>query len=369
MRISRVLLPVLAITVLAVPLLTAQNRTSNTFDIYLIDVEGGNATLFVSPSGASLLSDTGYPSDGRDAGRIIAAARDAGLTQIDHLVTTHYHRDHIGGLSELTERFPVRHFIDHGPNQQSGGSGASFEEGYKAIYAKATHTAVKAGDTIPMAGLDVRVVTSAGETITTPLRGGGGANPYCASFKPGENNIEDPLSVGIHITFGNFRTIHLGDLTRNKEFELMCPNNRLGTVDVLMGLHHGQVTSNSEVLVHALRPRVGIMNNGTRKGGDPEVMRTIFSSPGFEDLWQAHFSLWSGQEYTVPGLFIANMVDEQGPTMPIAPAPPAQPGSSAAPPPAHDGVAYWVKVSAQQDGTYTVTNARNGFSKTYTPRR
>ncbi len=98
-------------------------------------------------------------------------------------------------------------------------------------------------------------------------------------------------------------------------------------------------------------------------------MRTIFSSPGFEDLWQAHFSLWSGQEYTVPGLFIANMVDEQGPTMPIAPAPPAQPGSSAAPPPAHDGVAYWVKVSAQQDGTYPVTNARNGFSKTYTPGR
>ena len=98
-------------------------------------------------------------------------------------------------------------------------------------------------------------------------------------------------------------------------------------------------------------------------------MRTVFSAPGFEDLWQAHFSLWSGQEYTVPGLFIANMVDEQGPSMPIAPALPPRPGASAAPPPAHDGVAYWVKVSAQQDGTYTVTNARNGFSKTYTPGR
>ena len=366
MRVSRVLLPVLVMAVLAAPPLTAQSQTSNTLDIYLIDVEGGNATLFVSPSGESLLIDTGYPSDGRDAGRIIAAARDAGLDRIDHLITTHYHRDHIGGLSELTERFPVNHFIDHGPNQQADGSGAGFEEGYKEIYAKATHTAVAAGDAIPMAGLDVRVVASAGETITTPLSGAGGPNPYCATFEPGTNNVEDPLSVGIHITFGEFRTMHLGDLTKNKEFELMCPNNRLGTIDVLLGLHHGQLTSNSEVLVHALRPRVGIMNNGTRKGGDPEVMRTVFSSPGFEDLWQAHFSLWSGQEYTVPGLFIANMVDEQGPSMPIAP---AQPGADAPSAPAHDGVAYWVKVSAQQDGTYTVTNARNGFSKTYTPRR
>ena len=361
MRVSRFLLLVLAITVFVAPSLTAQSRTSNTLDIYLIDVEGGNATLFVSPSGESLLSDTGYPSNGRDADRIIAAARDAGLEQIDHLVTTHYHRDHIGGLAELTARFPVTHFIDHGPNQQVDGSGAGFEEEYKTIYARARHTAVKAGDSIPMTGLDVLVVTSAGETITTPLPGAGGPNPYCASFEPGENNIEDPLSVGIHITFGEFRTIHLGDLTKNKEFELMCPNNRLGTVDVLLGLHHGQPTSNSEVIFHALRPRVGLMNNGTRKGGNPEVMRTIFSSPGFEDLWQAHFSLWSGQEYTVPGLFIANRVDEQGPSMPIAPAP----GSTAPPPPAHNGTAYWIKVSAQRDGSFTVTNARNGFSKTY----
>ena len=366
MRVSRMLLSVLTMTALVMLPLAAQSQTSNTLDIYLIDVEGGNATLFVSPSGESLLIDTGYPSEGRDAGRIIAAAMDAGLARIDHLITTHYHRDHIGGLAELTERFPVAHFIDHGPNQDPEGSGAGFEEGYKAIYAEATHTAVQAGDTIPMAGLELRVLTSAGETIATPLPGAGGANPYCAAFEPGTNNMEDPLSVGIHLTFGEFRTVHLGDLTKNKEFELMCPNNQLGTIDVLLGIHHGQITSSSEVLVHATRPRVGIMNNGTRKGGDPEVMRTLFTSPGFEDLWQAHFSLWSGQEYTVPGLFIANMVDTQGPSMPIAP---AQPGGDAPPAPVHDGVAYWIKVSAEQDGTFTVTNARNGFSKTYAPDR
>jgi competence protein ComEC len=366
MRGSRILLSTLVMAAMTMLPLAAQGQTADTLDIYLIDVEGGNATLFVSPSGESLLIDTGYRSDGRDAGRIIAAAQDAGLTQIDHLITTHYHGDHMGGLAELTEQFPVVHFIDHGPNQDPAGSGAAFVEEYQAIYGRATHTAVEAGDTIPMAGLDVRVVTSAGETIATPLAGAGGPNPYCANFRPGTNNVEDPMSVGIHLTFGEFRTAHLGDLTKNKEFELMCPNNQLGTIDVLLGIHHGQQTSSSEVLVHAARPRVGLMNNGTRKGGDPEVMTTLYTSPGFEDLWLAHFSVISGQEYTVPGLFIANMADGQGPTMPIAPEGPVQPGT---PQPPHNGEAHWIKLSAQQDGTFTVTNARNGFTKTYGPDR
>ena len=159
-------------------------------------------------------------------------------------------------------------------------------------------------------------MTSAGEVIKSPLPGAGKPNPYCANFKPGDNNAEDPQSVGSYITFGKFRTVHLGDLTKNKEFELMCPNNRIGTVDLLLGLHHGQASSNSEVLVHALHPRVAIMNDGTRKGGEPEMMKTVYSSPGLEDLWQMHFSLLSGQEYTVPGMFIANTIDDPQPTCP-----------------------------------------------------
>jgi competence protein ComEC len=178
-------------------------------------------------------------------------------------------------------------------------------------------------------------------------------------------NAEDPMSVGTYVTFGRFRTIHLGDLTKNKEFELMCPNNRIGTVDVLLGLHHGVDTSNSEVLVHALRPRVAIMNNGTRKGGQPDVMKTLHSSPGLEDLWQIHFSELSGQEYTVPGMFIANLLDEPSAAMPVAPRAAPQPGPGAPPAPVHNGTAYWIKVSAQADGSFTVTNGRNGFSKTY----
>ena len=141
--------------------------------------------------------------------------------------------------------------------------------------------------------------------------------------------IRNPLAI--HITYGKFRTAHLGDLTKNKEFELMCPNNRIGTVDVLLGLHHGQASSNSEVLVNALRPRVAIMNNGTRKGGEPDVMKTVHSSPGLEDLWQLHFSVLSGQEYTVPGMFIANTIDEQQATIPVAPVPAPPPGPGAPP--------------------------------------
>jgi hypothetical protein len=156
-------------------------------------------------------------------------------------------------------------------------------------------------------------------------------------------------------------------MTRNKEFELMCPNNRLGTVDLLLGLHHGQASSNSPVMVHALHPRVAIMNDGTRKGGEPDTMQTVHSSPGLEDLWQLHFSLLSGQEYTQPGMFIANTVDDPQPAMPVAPMAAPTPGPGVPPAPAHNGTAYWIKVSAQTNGTFTVTNTRNGFSKTYKP--
>src|SRR5438046_8237693 len=141
----------------------------------------------------------------------------------------------------------------------------------------------------------------------------------------------------------------------------MCPVNRIGTVDVLLGLHHGQATSNSAVIVHALHPRVAVMNNGTRKGGEPEVMKTVHSSPGLEDLWQIHFSQLSGQEYTVPGLFIANGIDEASSAMPIAPIPAPQPGPNTPQPAAHNGKAYWITVSARHEGTVPAVNTRDGL--------
>jgi beta-lactamase superfamily II metal-dependent hydrolase len=349
----------------------AAAQTRKTLDIYVVDVEGGNATLFVAPSGESLLIDTGNVAPAaalRDAGRIMAAARDAGLTRIDNLIITHWHGDHYGGLEELAKRIPIRHFIDHGPNAQPApGPDEFLAKVYPQFYANAKHTVAKPGDKIAVAGLDVQVVASAGETIKTPVPGAGAPNPYCADFKPAQSNAEDPMSVGIYVTFAKFRTIHLGDVTKNKEFELMCPVNRIGAIDLFLGLHHGQNSSNSAVMIHATHPRVAIMNNGTRKGGEPDTMQVLHTSPGLEDLWQMHFSQLSGQEYTVPGMFIANLLDEPSAEMPVAAIAAPPPGPNAPPPPAHNGPAHWIKVTAQSDGTFTVTNTRNGFSKTYAP--
>jgi competence protein ComEC len=350
---------------------SATAQTSGTLDIYIVDVEGGNATLLVAPSRESLLIDTGNVAPEaaiRDSGRIMAAANDARLTHIDNLIITHWHGDHYGGLVELAKRIPIRHFIDHGPNVQPAPAVDEFLANvYPQLYANARHTIAKPGDKIAVAGLDVQVVASGGETIKTALPGAGAPNPYCASFKPGPSNAEDPMSVGVYVTFGKFRTLHLGDLTKNKEFELMCPNNRIGAIDLFLGLHHGQNTSNSEVMIHATHPRVAIMNNGTRKGGEPDTMQVLYTSPGLEDLWQMHFSQLSGQEYTVPGMFIANLLDEPSAAMPVAPIAAPQPGPNVAPPPAHNGPAFWIKVTAQSDGRFTVTNTRNGFGKSYRP--
>jgi beta-lactamase superfamily II metal-dependent hydrolase len=348
-------------------LLTAQGR--KTLDIYSIDVEGGGATLFVPPSGQSLLVDSGNPSNGRDADRIVAAAKDAGLTQIDYLVTTHFHGDHMGGLSELAPRFPIRHYIDHGDNIQPDGSGAKFFAGYLELAGKAQRTSVKVGDKVPIAGLDWLIVASNAQLLQKPLPGAGQPNPACATFpRQVETNFEDSHSVGSLVSFGKFRLVHMGDLTVNFEYELMCPNNRIGTVDAWIVSNHGQVRSGSAVLAHALQPRVAIMNNGVRKGGVPDTMKIIYTIPGLEDLWQAHFSLLGGQEYAAPGAFISNTLDEQPAAVEIAPMPPAAPGTTLPPAPTHSGPAYWIKLSAQQDGSFTVTNSRNGFTKMYRPR-
>jgi competence protein ComEC len=356
----------------------AQRAPGRGLEIYLIDVEGGNATLFVSPSGQSLLMDTGNggAAAARDADRIAAAIRDAGLQQIDHLITTHYHGDHFGGMAALTERVPIRNFIDHGPvigpptsdrAEQVAGATEFLEKLYPPIYAKGRRTVVKPGDTIPVDRLSVRVVSAAGRVIQSPVPGAGAPNPYCANFKSSQNpdTGENSASVGIHMTYGRFRAVHLGDLTWNKEVDLMCPTNRLGTVDLFFVSHHGQPVSNAPILVHPLRARVALMNNGTRKGGQPDAMRVLYSAPGLEDLWQLHFSLLSGQEYTPPGMFIANTVDQPPAALPIEAITAPAPGAAAPPPPAHNGMAYWIKVSAREDGSFTVTNTRNGFTKSY----
>ena len=367
----------LCLSVIVASAAIAPAQTRRTLDIYVVDVEGGNATLFVSPSGESLLIDTGNggAAAARDARRIIDAARDAGITRIDHLVTTHYHGDHMGGLEALAAQIPVRHFIDHGPNVQPNAAMDAFlQKTYPELYAQGRHTVAKPGSRIPIAGIEARIVSSAGATITDALPRAGARNPHCAAFTrhtvnpvSGQpvGNTEDEQSVGTHVTFGSFRLLYLGDLPWNQEFQLMCPTNRIGTVDLFVVSRHGQPSSNSATLVHAIRPRVAVINNAARKGGQPDAMRVLYTSPGLEDVWQIHFSLLGGQEYAVPGVFIANGLDDQPSALPVAPQPLPSPSASAPPPPAHNGPAYWIKVSAQEDGTFTVTNARNGFSKVY----
>lgn len=356
---------------LAVVSAFAQTPVGKTLDIYVVDMEGGNSTLFVAPSGDSTLIDTGSGGPNfRDANRIMDAVKDAGLTHIDNLITTHWHADHFGGMADVAARVPIRNFIDHGPNiqRQDARTDEFMNKTYPSLYAEAKHTVVKPGDKIQMRGLDWTIVSSAGQAIQTPLPGAGGPNPECATFapKPIHDDDENPQSVGSVITFGKFRMAHLGDLTWNKEFNLMCPINRIGVVDVWVVSHHGLALSSSPQLVHAIRPRVAIMNDGPHKGGPPSTMQTLFTSPGLEDLWEIHFSILSGQEYTVPGIFIANTLDDPITAMPIDPAPQSRPGTPGLP--THDGKAYYIKVSAQADGTFTVTNQRNMLSKTYISR-
>jgi competence protein ComEC len=342
---------VLASLTLCVALLSAQSKT---LDIYVLDVEGGNATLFVTPARETVLIDTGNggPAAARDADRIMAAISDAGVTQIDALVTSHWHGDHMGAMAELANRIPIRHFLDHGGNvQPSAVVDAFMQDTYPVLVSKSKRTVVKAGDRLPLKGLEWRFVASGGEIVKNSLPGAGQQNPHCEGFKPhavnpvsGQTvgNTEDEQSVGSHVTFGKFRALYLADFPWNKEFEMMCPNNRLGTVEFLLVSRHGQHSSNSGALVHALQPRVGVINNGIRKGGQPETMRVLHASPGLEDLWQVHAAQLSGPEYAIPGMFVANIVDD----------------------PQHSP-AHWIKVSANADGSFAVTNSRNGFTKAY----
>ena len=371
MRAVAVFVAALALAV-SVPAAQAQTRS---LQVYVVDVEGGNATLFIGPTGESVLIDTGNggANAARDAGRILDAARDAGLTQIDHLITTHWHGDHFGGMAELASNIPIRAYYDPGPSVQGQPNTVAFlADVYPGLVAEASRTIVDPGDSISIDGLEWTIVTAAGDVLESNLAGGGVANPYCASFEPqGPDTGENAQSVGSHIRFGEFTALHPGDISWDVEGALMCPENHIGTVDVLFVGHHGQgppspVGSNTPQLVNALEPRVSIINNGTRKGGQPESMSVILNSPGLEDVWMSHFSLLSGQEYTVPGIFIANTFDEALDAMPIAPLPGAR--DTWPDPPVHNGTAYWFKVTAMEDGSFTVTNTRNNFSKTYRPR-
>jgi beta-lactamase superfamily II metal-dependent hydrolase len=329
------------ITTFLLLLLCAPARAAGTLEVYFIDVEGGQATLFVSPSRESMLVDTGWPdAKGRDAERLVSAARLAGVKQIDYLVVTHYHMDHVGGVPQLAERIPIRTFVDHGPSVEHDAMANQLYAAYRSVRDKGNHLLAQPGEVIPIRGIKVQILTAAGEEISTPLPGAGAPNPLCAGAKRKDPDpTENAQSIGMLISYGKFRMIDLGDLTWNKELGLACPENKIGTVEVYLSTHHGLDLSGAPPLVHALHPLVAIMNNGARKGGSVEALETVHSSPGLEDIWQLHFALEAGKANNAPDDFIANLEEHcQG---------------------------NWIKLTAEADGHFTVTNGRNGKTKTY----
>jgi competence protein ComEC len=320
--------------------------------IYFIDVEGGQSTLIVDPQGESLLIDAGWDDfNGRDADRIMAAAKAAGLDRLDDVIITHYHSDHAGGVPQLASRIKIGTFFDHGPNTENNAATIASYEGYEKVAAQTKRVTVKPGDELPLRGMRVRVLSAAGEVITAPLPGAGQPNPQCASEPVlGPDPSENSRSVGVLITYGKFRFIDLGDLTNRRELALACPNNLIGTVDLYLTTHHGTAHpgngdgSGARAIVEMLHPRVAVMNNGAIKGGHPVAWQIVHDSPGLEDLWQLHFSVQGGKEHNSPEQFIANVG-----------------GDSVG----GNDQGHYIKVTAEPDATFTVLNSRNNFSKAY----
>lgn len=308
--------------------------------IYFVDVEGGQATLVVSPSGQSLLIDTGWPGyEGRDADRILAAIHQAGIKQLDYVLITHYHRDHVGGVPQLVDGIKVGTFVDHGPNLEDSEVTRTDYAAYQKAIAGHAHVIVKPGWGLPIKGLEVRVLTAAGEHISSPLAGAGEANPYCGPEPAAADSTENARSVGVLVTYGQFRFLDLGDLTKKKELEIACPNNMIGKVDLFLVTHHGADLSNSKSMVWALHPRVAVIDNGPRKGSSPAAWKIVRESPGLEDLWQLHYAAESDKDHNVADERIANLKENcEG---------------------------KYLKVDAESDGTFTVTNSRTGLQKTY----
>lgn len=360
---------IVAVSILTAGLVGLLAQSGNgTLDIYYIDTEGGQSTLFVSPTGESLLVDTGNAGD-RDLGRIVDTLKVAGVKQIDHMWTTHYHGDHVGSLTALAKQVPIVHFYDHGnPHPMDRVVAPTFLASYVEL-SQGKRTTVKPGDKVKMAGLDITTVAAANQFIRTNLNGGGKQNAACTGVaKKDESAYTDAdngESAGFVLTYGRFRTVDLGDLTWNGELDLMCPTNRVGTVDLYLTSHHGLAKSGAPALVYALQPRVVVMNNGTRKGGEPDVFKVLRALPGLEDLWQLHWSYNVGLENT-PATFIANVDDNA--TIAGVLVPPQGGGGRGGFGGAAHSPAFLIKVSAQQDGTFSVTNTRTGFTKTYKPR-
>ncbi len=314
---------------------------------FFIDVEGGQATLFITPTGQSLLIDTGWDGqNARDADRISTTAKKAGLSRIDYVLITHFHEDHVGGVPQLVDRIPVGTFIDHGQNRElDHGPTERFYSDYQKVLAtaKSKRIVAKPGDTLPITGIKATVISSDGNLLPQALPGGGQANDACKNTTSAPaDQTENARSLGILIDFGALKILDLGDLTKDKERDLVCPVNKLGHVDIYVVSHHGWSQSSSPEFVDALHSRVAIMDNGATKGGSTPTLQTLRKAPGLETLWQVHFSEEGGPAFNTGEQFIANL---NGPD-----------------------AGHSLELIADKTGSFDVVNSRTQFTKHYLAR-
>lgn len=363
----------LALALIAV--VPAQAKQSNAasskiLKIAVIDAEGGAASVILTPEGKSIVIDTGVPPNfghrrANEGGppqestpdRIVAAAKAMGITKIDYLIVTHYHLDHVGGAPALVKMMPVDTFVDHGPNRETTPSSAPawrqaidparYYPDWVALYQGHRHISIHVGQTLKVGSLHIQFVTSDGKVLKTPLPGAGEPNPLCMNVpqKPdtyaANGGEENARSLGMLMTFGKTRILDLGDLTWNKELELLCPVNKVGKVDLYYVTGHGMDLSSSPPTA-AFDPLVAVMQNGARKGGDPSVVRTVDGFPELEGFWRLHASARYPDMDGDPH-YIANLNGE----------------------PDHG---YPIDIDITGDGKITVTNPRNSFTRTYRAR-
>jgi competence protein ComEC len=330
---------------------------TKSLEIYFLDTEGGQSNLVVTPTGDSMLLDTGSPMNTAPnapqppidmTARIMAVLKDAGVQTLDYMIVSHYHGDHVGNAAEITKKLPVRHIYDRGGWTVEEGRAAAFLT-WKAVRDGLPVTVPKVGEKIPITGIEAEFVstsndvTKMSELLKTPMPGEPGAGvptPECKDFVPKQMDPtpENYYSLGMTIKFNSWRMLDLFDLTWNQEKELVCPNNLLGTFDLYHTTRHGTTWSGAPVLVHATHAPLVVMNNGARKGGEPDTFKTIKSIPGFQDLWQEHYSEMY-PDANPPEQFIANMnTTDHG---------------------------HYFHLTVHSDGSMTMVNQRNNFKKDY----
>ena len=374
--IRKFLAAALLTSALTVPSLAAEG----TLKVVSVDVEGGGGTLFVTPEGKSLLIDTGWPGgagllpspDGakNSAERIVAAAKKLGVSKIDYLIITHYHMDHVGGVSELVKLMPVDTFIDHGPNSEhlapgekvppdlAGGAPDQLYPKYLDVIKGHNHIVARPGQVIAMGSMTDTIVASNGVVLSKPLAGAGAPNPACdsaaAKSEKAIGGEENRRSVASLLRFGKVSIALFGDLSWDKERELSCPTGKVGHVNLLIVTQHGSVISSNPASIADMHPDIALMGAGGKKGGDEDPIKTIKASPGLMGFWQTHDS-FAHPEWTSDKNMVANL-------NPSAAAIAGHAKQMFTSPP-DEGHAIHAEIS--KDGKITMTNDRNGYSKTY----